>query len=153
MDSEALGQPVLDVPDNGVSVGRLFRQLGKLWSVGKPLAGSAVLAMREDRLIGHADRPVTRRGNKGLRRGLGGEPNRNAPKTMSRETSSRRVRSIDAMGSAPTRGFVLALQLLLHRQIDGVAVVSGSTWDFDDYAEILRCLVTISFGLLLVRPG
>ena len=70
VDSEALGQPVLDVPDQGVSVGRLFRQLGKLRSIGKPLAGSAVLATREDGLIGQADRAVTRRGNKGLGRSV-----------------------------------------------------------------------------------
>ena len=72
---------------------------------------------------------------------------------MSREAAIRRARSIERWGQRRREASLLALQLLLHRQIDGVAVVSGAAWDFDDYAEILRCLVTVRLGLLLFAPG
>lgn len=48
VDSDALGQPVLEVPDEGVSVGRFRTQLRNLRRIGKPLAGSAVLPARVD---------------------------------------------------------------------------------------------------------
>ena len=54
------------------------------------------------------------------------------------------------MASGLTRGLLLALQLQLHRLIDGMAVVSWPPWHFDDDAELLRRFVTVSFGLLLV---
>ena len=55
MHSDPVGQPVLDVPDEGVSLGTIVGQLGKLRRIGEPRARDAVLPARDDGLIGRTN--------------------------------------------------------------------------------------------------
>src|SRR5215207_6471905 len=72
-----------------------------------------------------------------------------AGSTSSAATARRSRPNSRRVTLRPARRCLLSFQLQFHRLVDCMAVVPWAAWHVDDYGEVLRGFVAISFGLLL----
>ena len=134
MNRNPVRQPVLHMPDQRLCVP------GLSWiSLG---AGAVQLRGRVDRLKRGADCAVPCCGDEGLAGRWAVQEARAAQLPPRSRANSRRVTL------RPPRRCFFAFQFQFHRLVDGMAVVPGPAWHFDDDGEVLERFVAIGFGLL-----